>query len=143
MTPEEIAVVRATWALALRDVDSLAARVAEGLSSTPEENLDRARWAVSSITRLVVTLDRPAVFQAAAQSEIVRLPPFTLEGLAVVRAAVLDALRRLDGELPPPDRAAWEGAFDLFHELVAAQHLDPFHPQTQTPTPSTPTETRS
>lgn len=140
MSPDQIALVRATWALALRDVDVLTTSVAEGLTATPEENAERARWAVGSITRLVVTLDRPTVFGRAARTELAQLPPFTLDGLGVVQRSVLDALRRLGGELPPAEERAWGLAFALFQELVAEHHLDPFHPSptpTSSPTPTT------
>lgn len=134
MSPDQIALVRSTWALALGEGDVLEAAVARGLSGTPHENAERARWAIGSITRLVIVLDRPTDFVAPAQSELARLPRLTLEELGDIRESVLAALRRAVTALPAGGARAWAHAFALFEELLAAQHLDPFHPPATTTT---------
>jgi len=129
MTPDQIQAVRRTWSAALRDTDALVSWVASSLTRPGEEvATGRARWAVDSITRLVLVLDRPTAFTAVAEAEIARLPQVTLAALDEVQQAALGAVRTLTEGIGTAEEHAWTQAFALFHELVAAQHLSPFRP---------------
>ncbi len=132
MTPEQIEAVRRTWSAARCDTDALVASVVGSMAGTEEVTAARARWAIDSITRLVLVLDHPAAFTAVAEAEIVRLPRVTLALLDEVRDAAIGALRAQLGGLSVAEATAWEQAFALFQELVAAEHLAPFTPPSST-----------
>lgn len=125
MSPEQIAAVRRTWSAALRSTDALGAVVLDSLAGG-EATAGRARWAVDSVTRLLLVLDRPTAFTAVAEAEIARLPSITLEEIDHVRDAIVAAVESLADGLSTAEVHAWSLAFALFRELVAAQHLDPF-----------------
>lgn len=144
MSPEQIEAVRRMWSAALRDPTALVASMATALITDPATDpatgpatedaaVGRARWAVDSITRLVLVLDRPTAFTAVAEAEIARLPRITLAELTDVQDAGLAALHDLLGALTCAEERAWRGACALFTELVAAQHLAPFAPPTAPP----------
>lgn len=137
MSPEQIEAVRRTWSGALAEGDALVSSIAADLDGAEEARADRARWAVESITRLLLVLDRPGAYRAPAPRSPIALPEVDR-----VQAAVLHALST-PTELDAPAAHAWRLALALFRELVAAPHLDPFGtgPRTTSTAPTTPTTT--
>lgn len=126
MTPEQIDAVRRTWADALLRPEAVTSDVAARLDGDEGGRDDRAAWAVGTVTRLLLVLDRPTAFTATAGTELAQLPRLTLGELTDVQEALLVAVRGELGGLDPVEELAWRRAFALFRELVGAQHLDPF-----------------
>lgn len=126
MSPEQIEAVRRTWSAALAHGDSLVSAIAADLVGHETMRAAGARWATDSITRLLLVLDRPAAFTAAAADDVA-VPPLTVEAVDGVQDAVVAAVRLLVGGLGSADERAWRLAFALLRELVA-EHLDLFVP---------------
>jgi len=129
MTPDDVALVRQSWRRLRVDGEALQARIAHHLmaeSMPVAVATRRAEWLVRAMDHLVHLLPAPSRLSSAAHAECESCPDTDTApcSLADGRAWV-GALRDLPG-WSPADEHAWQQAWVLLADVLAAETLSPF-----------------
>ncbi len=127
MTPNQIALVTATW----QRCQDRRALVHDAVAATlpaddGEERATRAARILDAVDRLHPLLARPGDLEQETEALIGDWARWTLHRRAATETALLTGLATALGPLPAETEAAWRAALDLFHEILAQLVLRPF-----------------